>query len=69
MNLTSVVEFMAENMEPLEIVVHPLSGAKRRLLLQPIVVAPAEFRRSIDGQPALEPQIELQRNNFANRFR
>jgi hypothetical protein len=36
-----VTDFMAKDMKPLEVVVHALPAPKERLLLEPVVVAPA----------------------------
>src|SRR5215831_4312482 len=44
-NLSSVVDFVAEDVEPLEVVVHARSAAGERPLVEPLVVALAEFRQ------------------------
>ena len=37
-----MVDFMANDMKPLEVIVHPPSAAQGRLLCKPMVIAPAE---------------------------
>src|SRR3954462_15756004 len=42
-NLPAMVYLMAYDMKPFEVVVHPLSASKRRLLFQPPIIALREF--------------------------
>src|SRR5262245_58785863 len=46
---------MPKDVKPLEVVIHPLPGPEGRLLLEPLVIASAEFRQRGDTdllQPA-----------------
>ncbi len=40
-----MVEFMPKDVKPLEVIVHLLPAPKGRLLLEPLVIALAEFRQ------------------------
>ena len=42
-----MVEFMPKDMKPLEVIVHPLPAPKGRMLFEPLVLSPAEFRKSL----------------------
>lgn len=41
--LASMVELVAQHVEPLEVVVDPATVPERRLLLEPLIVSSAEF--------------------------
>src|SRR5688500_11338187 len=43
LNLPSVMDFMANYVKPLKVVVHLLAAPRGRLLFEPLVVAPPEF--------------------------
>jgi hypothetical protein len=42
-----MVEFMPKDMKPLEVIVHPLPAPKGRMLFEPLVFSPAEFRQRL----------------------
>jgi len=42
-----MVEFMPKDMKPLKVIVHPLPTPKGRMLFEPLVLTPAEFRQRL----------------------
>ena len=59
-----MVDLVADDMKPFEVVVHPLSGPKRCLLFQPLVIAPAKFHKhhldiALGSQGEVDVQMEL----------
>jgi hypothetical protein len=42
-----MVEFMPKDMKPLEVIIHPLPAPKGRMLFEPLVHTPAEFRQRL----------------------
>src|SRR5262252_7404829 len=44
-NLSSMIDLVSEDVKPLEVVVDPLSVAKRRLSLEPHIIAAAKFQQ------------------------
>ena len=55
-----MVDFMTNDMKPLEVVVHPLPARKGRLLFEPLVMAPAEFCKCLCTHLLQPAQVMIQ---------
>jgi hypothetical protein len=42
-----VVDFVPEDMEPLEVIVHPPPAAEGRLLFEPFILTPSQFMKRL----------------------
>ena len=55
-----MVEFMPNDMKPLEVIVHPLPAPKGRLLFEPLVLTLAEFRQRLCTDQLQPAQVIIQ---------
>ena len=55
-----MVDFMANDMKPLEVIVHSLPAPKRCLLFEPRVIAPAEFCECLRSHLLQPAQVMIQ---------
>ena len=56
-----MIDFMADDMKPLEVIVHALAIPKGRLLFEPAVIALAKFRKCLRTNLCQPAQVMIQR--------